>query len=66
MSSDTSTKKVVESKVILSSFELTDDKNNFRQRGVKLVNAVAHVEKPCGWAMERAEECPERGRGRGW
>ena len=58
--SKTQTKKVVESKVVLNLAELTDDKHKFRQWNIKLANALAHVEKSYGWAMECIKECMQR------
>ena len=54
--SKTQTKKVVESKVVLNLAELTDDKHKFRQWDIKLANALAHVERSYGWAMECIKE----------
>ena len=56
---------MVESKVILNLAELTDDKNKFRQWDIKLANALAHVEKAYGWAMECIKECIDGGSRRG-
>ena len=56
-----SRKSVSDSKVVLNLAELTDEKNKFRQWDTKFANALAHVEKSYGWALERIKECVDEG-----
>ena len=52
---------VVESKAVLNLAELTDDKSKLRQRNVELMNALTHLDRGYGCAMERINECLDKG-----
>ena len=44
-----------------STKPLSDDKGKFRQWNVKLTNTLTHLNKGYGWAIERINECLDKG-----
>ena len=55
-------KSVVESKVVANLADLTDDKSEFRQWDLKMVNALAQVRKSYGKAIEDIKEFIDTGK----
>ena len=51
----------MDSKVVMSLGQLTDDKSAFRQWDLKLVNALNYVKPGYGKALDRLKECIDRG-----
>ena len=52
---------VMDSKVVMSLGQLTDDKSAFRQWDLKLINALNYVRPGYGKALDRLKECIDRG-----
>ena len=51
---------VMESKVVSSLSKLTDDRTAFRQRDLKLINALNHTQRGYGRVIDRLKECIDR------
>ena len=51
----------MDSKVVMSFGQLTDDKSAFRQWDLKLINALNYVRPGYGKALDRLKECIDRG-----
>ena len=54
---------VMDSKVVMSLGQLTDDKSAFRQWDLKLINALNYLRPGYGKALDRLKECIDRGTG---